>query len=90
MEYLSTQNSKIRQSNCFIYRRKYIWQKFSNYPMLYAFENCESLERIVIPESVQKIGLEAFENCKNLKEVLIPKGCEVDPSAFDSTCKITY
>lgn len=58
--------------------------------MLYAFENCESLERIVIPESVQKIGLEAFENCKNLKEVLIPKGCEVDPSAFDSTCKITY
>ena len=39
----------------------------------YAFQNCESLERIMIPDSTQEIGVSAFENCKALTGIVIPR-----------------
>jgi hypothetical protein len=34
-----------------------------------AFYNCESLESIVIPENITKIGYNAFNGCSNLKNI---------------------
>lgn len=36
-----------------------------------AFENCESLTKVVIPASIQKIQLNAFNGCSNLETVEI-------------------
>lgn len=38
-----------------------------------AFEYCDGLEEIVIPEGITRIGYHAFNWCKNLKRVVIPK-----------------
>ena len=38
----------------------------------YAFSDCTSLTKIVIPYSVTKVGHEAFRNCKSLRDVNIP------------------
>ena len=37
------------------------------------FYNCSSLESVIIPESVKKIGNEAFEGCTSLKSIIIPE-----------------
>ena len=37
--------------------------------LLSAFENCTSLESIVIPAAVKKIGDNAFRNCSKLKNI---------------------
>ena len=39
----------------------------------YAFEDCESLTSISIPDSVTKIGSSAFSTCTNLKNVTLSK-----------------
>ena len=36
----------------------------------YAFYNCQSLQRVELPESVETIGSYAFANCMNLEEVI--------------------
>ncbi len=40
----------------------------------YAFNFCDSLTEIVIPESVTSIGNSAFQDCDSLTEIVIPKG----------------
>ncbi len=42
-----------------------------------AFELCESLTSVTIPESVTEIGGNAFYNCTTLKSVTIPEGMAV-------------
>lgn len=37
-----------------------------------AFEGCQDLERIALPEGVRRIDYCAFRNCTNLKEVVLP------------------
>ncbi len=37
-----------------------------------AFENCESLTEITVPDSVTNIGEFAFAGCKSLTEITIP------------------
>lgn len=39
-----------------------------------AFENCNGITAVVIPEGVKYIGDGAFKNCTSLKEVVIPEG----------------
>lgn len=39
-----------------------------------AFENCEDLVSITLPESITHIGHEAFSNCKSLASLIIPNG----------------
>lgn len=38
-----------------------------------AFAKCEKLIKIVIPDSVEIIGIRAFSECRALKEVIMPK-----------------
>lgn len=37
------------------------------------FTGCESIEKIVLPSTVNRIGNFAFRNCKNLSEIVIPE-----------------
>jgi hypothetical protein len=48
-----------------------------------AFNRCDSLERIYIPSSVEKIGDGAFHSCSRLREVLLCDGLEyIEKEAF--------
>ena len=38
------------------------------------FEGCESLESVLIPEGVTRIGWAAFKDCESLKSITIPEG----------------
>ncbi len=49
----------------------------------WAFDGCDSLERIVIPASVKRIGFNAFTKCSRLKCVELSEGVvEIDNTAF--------
>ena len=49
----------------------------------WAFDGCDSLERIVIPGSVKRIGFNAFTKCSHLKQVKMSEGLtEIDNTAF--------
>ncbi len=37
-----------------------------------AFLNCESVKKVIIPETVTTIGQGAFDNCPSLEEIIIP------------------
>jgi len=53
----------------------------------FAFQNCISLERIILPDSLQEMGISVFENCSSLVKVEIPrKVLKLDSSVF-SGCK---
>lgn len=48
-----------------------------------AFENCQHLESITLPDTIIKIGDCAFENCENLTSINIPIGvAEIGERAF--------
>ncbi len=48
-----------------------------------AFEDCISLEKIILPASVERIGDKAFQNCRKLRCVLLSEGTrEISASAF--------
>lgn len=48
----------------------------------YAFRNCTTLKSIVIPDSVQNIGIEAFSGCTALESVVMEGVVSMDFSAF--------
>ena len=54
----------------------------------YAFEKCENLKSIRIPESVTSIGFSAFGFCKNLKSIYIlgklNRGADENRRVFES------
>lgn len=48
-----------------------------------AFENCNKLTEVVLPDSLQIIGTSAFENCDALQRIIIPSGVRIiDDKAF--------
>ena len=48
-----------------------------------AFEDCRSLENIIIPDSVTSIGKSAFEDCRSLENIIIPDSVtSIGRSAF--------
>ena len=55
-----------------------------------AFEDCDSLTEIVIPDSVTSIGDDAFAHCDNLTEIVIPDSVtSIGYSAFDFCVNLT-
>jgi len=49
----------------------------------YAFQDCISLENVVLPESVHKIGDYAFTDCKNIRSIIWNASCLFDAKAFN-------
>ena len=43
------------------------------------FSYCQSLEEIIIPKGVTRIGKDAFFGCASLQRISVPQGLEVDP-----------
>ena len=60
----------------------------------FAFEGCDYIKHITIPDSVIYIGEDAFQNCDNLESVSIGKGLEKMVESVFGSCdklrKITY
>ncbi len=54
-----------------------------------AFENAEKLRKIIIPESVKKIGKKSFSGTA-LKSVKIASDCEYSVSSFPEGCEIEF
>ena len=54
-----------------------------------AFENSEKLRKIVIPESVKKIGIKSFLGTA-LKSVKIASDCEYSATSFPEDCEIKF
>ena len=49
-----------------------------------AFQGCETVESIVLPDGVKSLGNSAFCGCVNLKEIVIPHGVTfIGYRAFD-------
>ena len=49
----------------------------------YAFDNCDSLETVILPNSITDIESSAFSGCTNLKSIVIPEGViSIGSSAF--------
>lgn len=49
----------------------------------WAFEDCDSLERVIVPSSVKRICFNAFTKCSKLSEVDLSEGLiEIDDTAF--------
>ena len=48
--------------------------------------NCDSLEQVVLPSTLKKIGNEAFQYCTGLKELVLPDGLESLGRTFASSC----
>jgi hypothetical protein len=58
--------------------------------MDYAFQDCEHLIKVEIPNSVTSIGQSAFYNCRNLKNFTIPNSVTtIGLSAFQSCRSLT-
>ena len=70
----------------------------------HAFYKCESLQRVIFPNTLKKIGKSAFEKCKNLSFVIFPESLEIiddfafsecgnfglDSQAFDTNFKARF
>ncbi len=41
-----------------------------------AFEDCKTLEKIVIPEGIVSVGASAFRGCRELEEIILPSTVE--------------
>ena len=54
----------------------------------YAFNGCQQLTEVTIPNSVISIGTYAFRNCKDLIRIRVPAGCNVGADAFDGCEKV--
>ena len=55
-----------------------------------AFKDCYSLETLLLPSSLERIGYMAVANCKNLKSVHVPASVtDIDDSAFENCRSIT-
>ncbi|MCH5299409.1 MAG: leucine-rich repeat protein, partial [Ruminococcus sp.] len=54
------------------------------------FLNCDGIEKIVIPDTVTKIGYSAFSGCTNLTEVTVPDSVtEIGRTAFSECTSLT-
>ena len=55
-----------------------------------AFENCQRLEKVEFPSTLERIESEAFLNCFNLKSAQYGKDVKIDPTSFKGCANLTY
>ena len=56
----------------------------------YAFADCDSLTKIVIPDGVKSLGNGAFRGCSNVTEIVIPDGViNIGDEAFAGCYEVT-
>ena len=56
-----------------------------------AFEGCQTLESIVIPDGATTIGAAAFASCRNLKRVSMPNSITfIEATAFNGCAALSY
>lgn len=54
------------------------------------FEDCKLMERVSLPETIEKIYWNAFTNCESLKEINIPQGLKnIYTSVFEGCTSLT-
>jgi len=53
----------------------------------YAFQNCNTLTEIRLPETVTRLGKSAFYNCNKLTEIILPKSITSIGEICFNTCK---
>lgn len=86
----------------FIYIGKYTGEggivtlptQYKNVPITgvdgYAFQNCETLTELIVPEGITYIGNQAFQGCKNLTTISLPAAlAEIGPDAFGNCPALT-
>ena len=56
----------------------------------FAFQFCDELETINLPDSLKYIGESAFEGCVKLKSILIPPIDRINKSTFEECCALTF
>lgn len=52
-----------------------------------AFNNCESLVSITLPDNIMALGTDIFNNCKALQEIALPDGIESIPERAFQNCQ---
>ena len=56
----------------------------------FAFESCEQITSVAIPDSVKSIGAYAFKSCSNLRTVTVGQnGASVGKGAFEGCSKLS-
>ena len=71
------------------YEGQYLPGNHEEQKIIGAFENAEKLRKIVIPESVKKIGENSFSGTA-LESVKIASDCEYSESSFPEGCEIGF
>lgn len=55
----------------------------------FAFSGCRRLTKIVLPESIRKIGEWNFKNCDHVKEIVLPRQIDfIGECAFSGCCEL--
>ena len=68
----------------------YVVKNGTKYMAERAFENCEKLKSVLLPDSLLEVSNCAFLNCKNLKNVTIPKNVKtIEDCAFYGCTSLT-
>lgn len=55
----------------------------------YAFYECYTLKKVILPSTIKFIGANAF-SYTDIEEIEVPKNAYLSPSAFDRNVKIKY
>ena len=68
---------------CFTDKKEFTVNENTVYIGEYAFENNKSIEKVNLPNTIKRIGLEAFYGCESLKEIDLPEGIlSIEEDAF--------
>ena len=52
------------------------------------FENCDKIEEVYIPSSVDKVGKDCFKGCKNLRKIILDKETDLSEAGIPDNCEI--